>query len=74
MNKYSKAILAFVGLVVTNEVTVLANTGYALPVGVHGWAIAIASTVVGTAAVYLKGNGTSKPVPPEPTPPVTSPL
>jgi hypothetical protein len=69
MNKYAKSILAFLALVVTNEAAVLTSTGASAPVGLHGWVVAIVTTLIGTAAVYFKANGSSKPAPPV-TPPV----
>lgn len=64
MGKYSKAILAFISLVVTNEAAVLASTDAAAPMGLHGWVVAIVTTAVGTATVYLKSNAPA----PKPTP------
>jgi hypothetical protein len=74
MNKYAKSILAFVSLVVTNEAAVLAQTGNAAPQGLHGWVVAIVTTAVGTAAVYFKANGVSKPTPAPAPVPVTPPV
>jgi hypothetical protein len=67
MSKYAKSILAFFALVVTNEAAVLTSTSAVAPVGLHGWVVALVTTVVGTAAVYFKANASSTPAP-KPTP------
>lgn len=57
MARYWKSILAFVALLLTNELAAVANhPGAALPQGTGAWVTLLLTTAIGTAAVYFKGN------------------
>lgn len=53
---YWKALLAFLALVATNLLTTLSATGAVWPDTTHGWVTLVGTTVVGTFAVWAKGN------------------